>query len=255
MEISSMPQLFCAVLPGQSLTGQATPVWMAYRTGDGPRLFRTGSPEGIHGGILAADDAALHRLGDASFFCRQAVRECRARDAAGFWANWSQPVTPQRTALLNALAHALKEAELELWVPEEYAAACPEAWVLIPSALSGGTLRLRLTGALERYGPERVTLAVEGMCHDFPLPCPDGTGQQLTAQQLAQLRERHHPAIHFSEEFCCCSFTYAEEVSSHLVLFDTRDTILRKLRLAKALGVRRAMTAAAEFTLSASPAQ
>lgn len=47
---------------------------------------------------------------------------------------------------------------------------------MISSALSGGSLRQRLEEAVERYGPQRTTLAVERVAEDFFLPPQPGRG-------------------------------------------------------------------------------
>ena len=50
--------------------------------------------------------------------------------------------------------------------------------MLIPSALTHGTLERRLCGALEQYGKERTALAVEWVREEFPLPAR-GRGEPM----------------------------------------------------------------------------
>ncbi|MCD7928997.1 MAG: hypothetical protein LUF86_02410 [Clostridiales bacterium] len=219
---------------------------MAYRAGDGPRLYRAAPPETISGGVLAAEDSRLRQVGGSAVFCQQAVRECRARGASGFWANWSRPAEGPMAALTAELDAALTRQGLTLWVGEPYGTSCPTAQVLISSALSGGTLRGRLNGALERMGKDRVVLAVERMAMDFSLPAVSGQGQPLTQRELAALREQHQPKCWYSGEFCAWYFTYEREGQVHLVLYDDGESVRRKLLLAKELGMAQALVAWAE---------
>lgn len=57
---------------------------------------------------------------------------------------------------------------------------------MIPSALSGGSLSRRLEEAAERFGRERVTLAVQRVAEDFFLPSPTGSGVPLSRRELEE---------------------------------------------------------------------
>ncbi|MCD8354414.1 MAG: hypothetical protein LUC47_08900 [Clostridiales bacterium] len=219
---------------------------MAYRAGDGPRLYRAAPPESISGGVLAAEDSHLRQVGGSAVFCQQAARECKARGAAGFWANWSRPAEGAMAALTAELDAALSRQGLALWVGEAYGPGCPAAQVLVSSALSGGTLKGRLSEAMDRLGGNRVVLAVERMAADFALPAVSGQGQPLTPRELAALREQHRPKRWYSGEFCAWYFAYEREGQVHLVLYDDGESIRRKLLLAKDLGIVQALVAWAE---------
>ena len=211
------------------------PVWMCYLAGNGPRLWRGAPPGRIRGGVLSASDARLTQIGDPGLFCQQAVRECRARGAFGFWANWSREPTESMETFTAALDAALSEQKLALFVPEPYGGCCPSAHVLISSALCGGTLKQRLTDAVERFGRRRVVLAVERMREDFSLPAPEGRGSRLSPGALERLMQRLHPKVHYAPEFCASYFTYEQDEQTHFVLFDTAEDVKKKLRLAEQL--------------------
>jgi hypothetical protein len=240
METSILPQFLCAVSPNQGAelnNFPVQPVWLCYRAGNGPKLYRNAPPSAIKGGLLAVSDTALEQIGSNGYFCRQAVRECQARGASGLFANWSKPPSPQMQGLTAALEEALTQQNLSLWVTEDYGSCCTGAKVLISSALSGGTLRLRLKEAAERFTPERTVLAIERICADFPLPAPDGEGTHLSPQAFQELKEAFHPTVHDSPPLCAHYFTYSKENSVHFVLFDTADSVKKKLCLAKELGL------------------
>ena len=108
--------------------------------------------------------------------------------------------------------------------------------MMISTALSGGDLRTRLEEALARCGG--LCLDLERLRRSFPLPCPDGEGEALSAGALAELLRRGaKPA--FSEELMCKAFTAEIKGETRFVLFDDRETLCRKLRLAASLGAGR----------------
>lgn len=249
MELSDFPRLILAAAPHQEcqirLSG-AVIAHMAYRLEDGPTLYRCAGAEQLRGGVLMADDLRLNRIDDGGFFSQQAVRECRARGAMGFVANWCRPPSREMAAVTAALDKALGQAGLTLWVPEAYGHHAPAAQVMISSALSGGTLKVRLEEAMERFGG-RVTLCVEKMAEDFCLPSPSGRGTPLTNEGLRELMGRVHPSVYYSSELCAHYFTYGQNGRVHFVLFDDAGSIRRKLILAKRLGIPWALAAWEEF--------
>ncbi len=224
-----------------------TPVWLCYQLRDGPRLWRCAPPESIRGGVLMAGDGSLSRMGDPAPCCVQAVRECTARGARGFWANWERAPEGDMVPFTAALEDALWQAGLTLYVNEPYGTFTKRARVLLSSALSGGTLEGRLRAALTRYGRERLVLAVERMGEDFSLPAPDGQGRPLGWTRAAEQSRRLGAAVHHSPELCASYYTYPQGEQTHLVLFDTDEDVREKLRLAQRLGVERVLLAAQEL--------
>ena len=116
--------------------------------------------------------------------------------------------------------------------------------MLIPSALSGGTLRERLEEAAGRFGAGRVVLAVERTAEDFFLPAPRGRGVPLARAELKRRMDALRPPVFFSGELCAHYFTYmSRQTGAHFVLFDTAVSIREKLKLSRACGVTRAVLA------------
>lgn len=251
MEKTDFPRLLIAAAPDQagkiSFPG-AVIAHMTYRVENGPKLYRSVAADQIRGGVLMADDLHLSQIGSSNFFCRQAVRECRARGAEGFLANWCGKASPEMVRLTADLALALESAGLSLWVPEAYAKCAPKAYVMISSAISGGTLKARIMEAMNAYGSERVTLCVERMSEDFVMPAPTGSGSPLTPAALNDLMKRVHPSVYYSAELCAHYFTYANGGKVHFVLFDNQGSIRKKLFLAKQLGVKQAVVVWEEFS-------
>ena len=81
----------------------------------------------------------------------------------------------------------------------------------------------------------KLCLRLEPVYMVFQLPCPDGKGQALT---LDALRQRYDgQTCHFSEALCTEYFTELRDSRLHAVLFDSPDSLRRKLRTAEDLGV------------------
>ena len=126
-----------------------------------------------------------------------------------------------------------------LIVPEQSGHCSEHALVMISSALSGGSLRQRLQEAQERFGRDRVALALQRVAEDFFLPSPSGSGTPLSQDELHRRIHQLSPSIFFSQELCARYFTYmSRESGAHFVLFDDGATLRRKLEAAQSLDIR-----------------
>lgn len=214
----------------------------AYRVGGGPHLFRANMPVSVRGGLMALDCVGFDGRGEAGPFCQEVLRECTARGFSGILCDFEGRPLPLLAQIVQNLAGLAGKRGWPLYVPEAYGGSADGALVLIPSALSGGSLAQRLEEAAERYGRERVVLAVERVAEDFYLPAPTGQGQPLTRQELEGLLEARSPSVFFSTELCAHYFTYmSRESGAHFVLFDDAGSIRKKLQLARRLGIRQAV--------------
>lgn len=211
-----------------------------YRLGPGGRLLRAGGGT-ARGGLLAVDDRGFDGRGEASFLCRQLLRECAARGFGGVVCRFEggSPLLSQTVALLDDLT---ARRGLALYVPERFGSHTHKARVMISSALSGGSLKERLEESVDRFGaPERVALLLEPVREQFLLPSPTGAGRALSEDELAACIRQRAPAVFFSEELCARYFTYASGSGACFVLYDDADTVGKKLSLAKRLGITRAV--------------
>lgn len=233
---------FYITLPPQQLHAlqnwAATPAHLAYRMGRGPRLLRSDGASLLKGGLMVVDDQGFDGFGPIAPFCQELVRECQARSFSGAVLDFESRLPP-----LEQLAARLDELFAQrgwtLFVPEAYGLCAPRARVLIPSALSGGSLDGRLREAGERFGRDRVVLALQRSAEDFFLPSPTGCGRPLERKELDDLRARLRPSVFFSQELCARYFTYmSRDSGAHFVLFDDPDTLRRKVEVARAAGVR-----------------
>ena len=227
-------------LPGElrQLQGwEGIPAHLAYRIGRGPHLFRAGGGTVPRGGLMVVDDQGYDGLGAAAPFCREIVAECQARGFSGAVLDFEGRLPPLEQ-MASLLDESFARRGWKLFVPEAYGLCAPHAFVMIPSALSGGSLALRLEEAGERFGRDRVALALEKAAEDFFLPSPTGCGLPLTREELEERLDRLRPAVFFSNELCARYFTYmSRETGAHFVLFDDGDTLRRKVEVARRAGI------------------
>ena len=246
----SKTNLLLAVPPTEMMAAQGfglTLAHMAYRVGGGPHLFRANLPVPVRGGVMLIDDAGFDGRGDPAPFCQEVVRECAARGFRGAVCDFEQGGVPLLDQVVRRLGEGFARRGWTLYVTEPYGHSSPRARVMIPSALSGGSLSRRLEEAAERFGRERVTLAVQRVAEDFFLPSPTGSGVPLSRRELEEKLEQLHPSVFFSHELCARYFTYmSRESGAHFVLFDDRDTLRKKLEVAQELGITSAVAALPE---------
>ena len=161
-------------------------------------------------------------LGRTGPFCQEVVRECAARNFSGVVCDFESGRLPPLEETVAQLGRECARRNWAFLVPEHYASCSPHAQVMISSALSGGSLELRLEEAAECYGRGRVVLALQRVAADFCLPSPTGSGR----------------SIFFSRELCARYFTYmSRDSGAHFVLFDDAQTLAKKVEVARSVGI------------------
>lgn len=231
--------------PDQSRTALALGVpvaHMAYRVGGGPHLYRSNMPVAIRGGLMVIDDTGFDGLGESAPFCQEVMRECGARNFDGVVCDFEARPFSILGKIVAELGELTHRRGWPMYVSEPYARFSDKTRVLIPTALSGGSLRQRLQEASEQYGAARVALAVERVAQDFFLPSPNGQGSPLTQEELETRIERLSPSIFFSNELCAYYFTYmSPQNGAHFILFDNAASIRKKLQVARSLDITDAL--------------
>lgn len=121
-------------------------------------------------------------------------------------------------AQLIALSADMKE---RLVVQEAWKEILPKSSLLISSAISGGDLRQRFREAAAKRS---CFLLIDPIKTTFPLPCPDGVGTPVSEIP---------PTPHFYSDALCCYYAHSK---SSFTLWDTEETLLKKMQLAKDFG-------------------
>lgn len=244
MEFTEQGKLYLMTQPEQSSRAGVfglTPAHMAYRVGNGPHLFRVRAPVPLRGGVMVADHHGFDGRGNHETLCQEVVRECTARGFSGMFCDFEGMPLPILRRALDALAISFQKRRWTLYVPEQYALSAPCVKVVIPTALSGGSLRQRLDEAVAQHGSEHLALGLEWVAEDFALPAMDGSGVPLTQDGLRQLLRERSPSVYFSDELCAHYFTYMQTGGSdHFILYDDASSIRKKLHIASTLGIREA---------------
>lgn len=210
---------------------------MAYQIGTDQHLRHRALSRQNGSGLLCLNDTELPVITQPEPLCREILRECTNRGYDGVCADFGSTATPDRTAFLIELSQLLQRSRKKLFLSSAYAHAVPMSYVLINTALSGGTLRTMLSDACKTFGADRVCLDIERVRMDFLLPSPTGEGTHLSAEAWNALYAEQSPSVYFSHELCAKYFTYQKEHQSHFVLFDDADTIRFKLRLGNELSL------------------
>ena len=142
----SKSNLILAAAPTEMMAAQSfglTLAHMAYRVGGGPHLFRANLPIPARGGLMMIDDAGFDGRGDPGPFCQEVMRECTARCYTGVICGFDRPF-PLLGRVIAELSPLLERQGWPFYISELYARYSDTAKILIPTALSGGSLHQRL---------------------------------------------------------------------------------------------------------------
>ena len=216
---------------------------MAYQIGSGFHLFRANIPLSLRGGLMVLGEGDVDLTsGDGSpdILAAEVIRECIQRGFDGVVLAFGR-ASPALHATAAVLSGRLRRQGGELYLPEAYADDSDWAKILIPTAISGGSLLARLQEVAGFYGKERICLDIERICVDFCLPSASGQGRPLSTKELYTLTRERGPQPYFSQDLAAYYFTYQDEQGSHFVLYDDAGSIRKKLFLANRLGIDCAM--------------
>ena len=239
--MSSVQQFILTVPPADCRRASAFGVplaHMAYRIGANGQLHRAALPGAVCCGLMVLDADGFDGHGDPSQLCRQIIHECTARHFGGILCDFDGPPLLFLEKLVARLGPLTSQRGWNLYVTETYAAA-GAGTVLIPTALSSGSLKKRLWSAIQTWGAERVALAAQRTAQEYLLPAGVHCGHSLSPGELAQRVQQFSPAIYFDNDLCAHYFTYMEQGAAHFVLFDDSGSLLRKFSLARDLGIQK----------------
>lgn len=206
---------------------------LCYRISSDGHLLRNDAPKN---GLMVLSDAGEPSFENPRTLIKEILQEMRYGAFSGVAADFEERPCDSSAAFLRLLGEQLRYIGKRFFLPEEYAGCCQSASVLLCTAMSGGNYERRLRRAAQRVGTRRLSLDLQWLRMDFPLPCPDGEGEYLTAEELRKLKANCSPVTFYSKELAAEYFTYSRGEEHHFVLYDTPDTLTRKLCIAAKLG-------------------
>ncbi len=191
----------------------------------------------MSGGYMVVDTGGYVGGGPASSLIMEILGECDKNSFRGIVLDTGGKSTTQLMLLAGRLAMEASERRLKVIVHDVLSGASERTAILLPTALSGGTLTGHIGEAVDKYGAGRVALEIERVRMDFSLPATQGTGKELTAGELQSLVEQYNPQSFLSKDLCAYYFTYNDKKGTHFVLYDNGASIKRKLAVASKMGI------------------
>jgi hypothetical protein len=177
--------------------------------------------------------------GDPRRLARECLTVCRSLGFTGMVCDFEQPVRPLLESFIRECAEEFSIRGLLLYTPERYAHCHNKSRVLIPTALTSGSLPNRLRQAVTLYGPGRVALELERAGRDLLLPNTNGAGTYLSNEAISMMLISRGGASFFSGELGARYFTYKDEAGrTHFVVYDDPGTFRYKVELALQMGIR-----------------
>jgi hypothetical protein len=181
-------------------------------------------------------DCDLRGTDDPGAFCRQVLSLCHRRGYQGVVLHWANLPCPGLNELTAALEAQLRETGLSCYVPYHWGKLLPQPKLLLPTALSGGSLRGWIGEGQDAFGP-RVVPFLAPWAQRFSLPASGGRGREVTADQLARLLATLRPQVRQCPQLCAKYFSWAEQGHPQLVIFDDEETLAEKKRVLEAMGI------------------
>lgn len=170
---------------------------------------------------------------DAQRMTADIIRQVKRRGFSGVLLD--VPTNDDGGAFLARICPFLASQGLVHYVPVELADRAPQAKLIVPSAISGGSFSEMLRHFCSLYEPSRLCLELIRTRCDFPMPSADPDGKPLSAQEFDYLMSQSGGG-YYSAELCCRYFTYMDSGTPHFVMYDDRTTAREKAAQAAAMG-------------------
>lgn len=234
----------CCAIPSETYSTRRVPfAHMAWAVGSGLTLLSShpGVLRDAGGGLMVVGDQPYDRSdGDPRKLAQECLYVCRSLGLMGMVCDFEQPARGTLEAVVRECAEMFLSRGMSVYAPERYAHCHNALRVLIPTALTSGSLPNRLRQAASQYGSGRVTLEIERMSRDLPLPSPGGgNGVSISPENVSLLLSSRGAASFFSGELGARYFTYKDAAGqTHFVVYDDPGTFRYKAELAIQMGIR-----------------
>lgn len=213
-------------------------------TVQGGRLCRYGAPSAA-GALLGFYPTPGEPVSDPHALARMLLGQARSCRAGGILLDL--PEDAAGMALAARLSPILSCMGLPVFLPVTLAEADPNARLILPSAISGGSFTGMLDHFTARFPPHRLCLELVRRRHDFPIPSPDPSGIRLPRDAFDVLLQRAG-GYHTSPDLCANYFTYADpDGRPRLTLFDDVSTARRMRMHAQQAGITAVFALYAEW--------
>ncbi|MDR1669579.1 MAG: hypothetical protein LBR76_06450 [Oscillospiraceae bacterium] len=230
----------CCAVPNQADGVRRVPTaHMAWGIGPGLTLLSAGASVPRHGGLMVISDQAYDRSeGDPRRLAQECVYLCRSLGFSGIVCDFEQPVRRLLQTFVTECAELFPARGCAVYAPERY--ACHNTLrIILPTALTSGSLPNRIKQAVGQYGANRVVLDMERLSRDLLLPGSNSNGVSVSPDTVALLLSSRGGTSFFSGELGARYFTYKDaEQNTHFVVYDDAGTFRYKTELALQLGVR-----------------
>jgi hypothetical protein len=190
--------------------------------------------------LMVVNDQPYDRSsGDPRRLAQECLAVCRSLGFSGMVCDFEQPARPMLEAFVQECAEIFQTRDLVLYAPERYAHCHTKTRILVPTALTSGSLPNRLRQAVTLYGPGRVALEMERAGNELVLPSPGGAGAYLPPETISIILAQRGGTSFFSGELGARYFTYKDaEGRTHFVVYDDPGTFRYKIELALQMGIR-----------------
>lgn len=155
---------------------------------------------------------------------------------------------PASLILLKAIYKNNFKNNFLFFVSKPFASVIPNAKIVIPSAVSGGSFEQMLRDMRVTYGGENICLDIVKSCQDFTMPSYMPEGKPLSQEEFHTLFTANGQSSFFSKDLCAKYFTYrGEGGTSHFVMYDDASTAKAKIEIAGSLGIFSAFLLYSDF--------
>ena len=185
--------------------------------------------------MVVSDQTYDRSEGDPRRLAEECLYICRSLGLAGMVCDFEQPARRVLGAFVAGSAELFSAKGYPVYAPERYADCHGNLRVIIPTALTAGSLPNRLRQAVSKYA--HVALDLERLSRDLPLP--SGGGDHVSPETISLLLASRGGVSFFSGELGARYFTYKDaEGQTHFVVYDDPGTFRYKTELALQLGIR-----------------
>jgi hypothetical protein len=166
--------------------------------------------------LMVVNDQPYDRsAGDPRRLAQECLYVCRSLGYSGLVCDFEQPVRPMLEAFIKECAGMFQSRGYVVYTPERYAHCHGYTRVLVPTALTSGSL------------PNRLRQST------------GGGGNPLPPETISMILARRGGASFFSGELGARYFTYKDtEERTHFVVYDDPGTFRYKIELALQMGIR-----------------